>query len=287
MKVAVTGGSGFIGSHMVRHFSATDISRHTGYDILNLHGLDVLEDFDVVVHLAALLDKSPEASEQVFLTNVEGTVNVLKSMKPGASLIFASTKDVYGGNSNSYAEVPETCSTDFCGQSPLEWSKLIAERYIEYYANMCGLRRCIFRLSTVCAVPEPGTVSNFPHGFVERINMGEPIHLPPGPSPIRDFLHIDDFSTAIDAFHSSGLRRGTFNLGGGRSNADTLRGFIDRLENASGLQAVVEENDSVPRPQQNRYVSDLSLIGHELGWTPSKGLDQIADYLVGREGIAR
>jgi nucleoside-diphosphate-sugar epimerase len=119
---------------------------------------------------------------------------------------------------------------------------------------------------------------------VEQINIGEPIRLPSGTSPIRDFLHIDDFSKAIECFLDSGIRRGIFNLGGGRSNADSIKGFIKRLENASGLQAVIEESDEYIKPMQNRYVSDLTLIGHELGWNPTKGLGEIASYLVGREG---
>jgi nucleoside-diphosphate-sugar epimerase len=285
MKVAVTGGSGFLGSHIVRYFSATDFSRRTGHDILNLHDMSALEEFDLVIHLAGLLEKSPEASEQVFLTNVEGTVNVLKSMRPDSTFVFASTKDVYGGNSNAYPETPETCSTDFCGQSPLEWSKLIAERYIEFYSNLRRLKHCIFRLSTVCALPDHGTTPNFPSHFVDQINKGEPIRLPSGPSPLRDFMHIDDFSAAIDAFNESGLRRGLFNLGGGPSNAETLRGFISRLEDASELQAVVIESEAVPKPLQNRYVSDLTLIDHELGWKPRVNLDEIVTYLLGREAL--
>jgi nucleoside-diphosphate-sugar epimerase len=283
MKVAVTGGSGFLGSHIVRHFSAADISRHSGHDVLSLHDMGVLEDFDLVVHMAALLDKSPDSSEQVFMTNVEGTLNVIKAMRPGATLVFSSTKDVYGANANSFPEVPETCPTEFSGQSPLEWSKAIAERYLDYYANVRGVRLCIFRLSTICARPDRGTVPNFPFDFLEKINTGEPILLPPGPSPVRDFLHISDMNSAIESFHSSGLRRGTFNLGGGRMNTDTLRGFIQRLEEVTGLQAVVRESDSVPRPLQLRYVSDLTLVGHELGWEPTKNLDHIAFYLAGRE----
>lgn len=282
MKVAVTGGSGFLGSHVVRYFSAEDFSRKSGKDLLNLRDTNELAEFDLVIHFAALLDKSPDAAEQVFMTNVEGTVNVLKSMRRGATFILASTKDVYGGNANAYAETPESCSTEFCGQSPLEWSKLIAEKYSEFYSNLRDFRHCVFRLSTICARPFEGTVANFPHHFVQQINIGEAIRLPSGPSPVRDFLHVDDMSKAIEAFHDSTLRRGLFNLGGGRTHADSLRGFIGRLETESGLQAVINESESIPRSVQQRYVSDLSAIDHELGWKPVISLEEIVVDLLRR-----
>src|SRR4028118_1340753 len=151
MKILVTGGSGFLGTHVKEYFGADDYSRRSNLDLLNLQDAQIVEDYDVVIHLAATLDKSPEAAEEVFLTNVEGTINLLRSMKENSVFIFASTKDVYGRFADNYREVPETCQTLYNGQSALEWSKLIAERYVEFYANQNNFRSCIFRLSTVYA----------------------------------------------------------------------------------------------------------------------------------------
>ncbi|HNU09409.1 MAG TPA: NAD-dependent epimerase/dehydratase family protein, partial [Pyrinomonadaceae bacterium] len=108
MKIIVTGGSGYIGSHVRDYFGADDFSRRSNRDVLNLQDVSLIEDYDLVIHLAAEMDKSPENAESVFLTNVEGTVNVLRSVRPGAAMIFASTKDVYGRFADNYAEVPET-----------------------------------------------------------------------------------------------------------------------------------------------------------------------------------
>ncbi len=78
MNILVTGGSGFLGTHIRKFFGADDFSRRSGLDVLNLQDAQTVQDYDVVIHLAATLDKSPEAAEEVFLTNVEGTINLLR-----------------------------------------------------------------------------------------------------------------------------------------------------------------------------------------------------------------
>ena len=149
MKILVTGGSGYLGTHVRKFFNADDFSRRSSLDILNIDDVTMVKDYDVVIHLAALLDKDPDNSGNVFLTNIDGTVNLLREMKEDAVFIFASTKDVYGRFADNFSQVNENCPTLFAGQSPLEWSKLIAERYVEYYSNARNFRSCIFRLSTV------------------------------------------------------------------------------------------------------------------------------------------
>ena len=107
MKILVTGGSGYLGTNVRRFFNADDMSRRSNLDILNIRDAAIVRDYDLVIHLAARLDKSSAAAEEVFLTNVEGTVNLLREMKENAVFIFASTKDVYGRFADNYAEVSE------------------------------------------------------------------------------------------------------------------------------------------------------------------------------------
>lgn len=273
MKTLVTGGSGFLGTHLGRFFNADDFSRRSGFDILNLQDVQRVEDYDLVIHLAALLDKSPEAAEEVFLTNVEGTINLLRRVKTDSVFIFASTKDVYGRFADNYREVPETCPTIYNGQSALEWSKLIAEQYVNFYANQRNFRSCIFRLSTVYAPPTVSNTPNFVTNYAEMINEGELIRLPGNGSPRRDLLHVEDFSRACLAFADSTLRHGLYNLGGGRENALKLRELIEKMEDVSGLQAVVDEENPLPAPVPMNYVSDLSLIMQELDWKPEINLE--------------
>ncbi|MEP7149373.1 MAG: NAD(P)-dependent oxidoreductase [Acidobacteriota bacterium] len=274
MKVLVTGGSGYIGTHVRRYFGADDLSRSSGLDILNTADAAIAADYDVVIHLAGHLDKAPDAAEQVFLTNVEGTVNVLKNCRPDAVFIFASTKDVYGRFADNFADVPESCQTLYAGQTALEWSKLIAERYVEFYANELGFRSCIFRMSTVYGAKTQNTNPNFVGGYVDAINMGESIRLPGGGRPRRDLLHVDDFSAACKAFVDSVIRHGLYNIGGGRANAVTLNELLTKLEDVSGLQAIVDAEHPLPDPVPMNYVSDLSLIRQELDWEPNIGLEE-------------
>jgi nucleoside-diphosphate-sugar epimerase len=274
MNILVTGGSGFLGTHAREFFDADDFSRRAGLDVLNLQDAQTVQNYDVVIHLAATLDKSPEAAEEVFLTNVEGTINLLRSMKENSVFIFASTKDVYGRFADNYREVPETCQTLYNGQSALEWSKIIAERYIEFYANQNNFRSCIFRLSTVYAPMSEGNTPNFVSHYIDAINMGESLHLPANGTPRRDLLHVEDFAKACDAFIDSVIRHGLYNLGGGAENAMSLRELINKIEEVSGLQVVIDEENLSPAPVPLNYVSDLTLVKQELGWKPKISVEE-------------
>ena len=268
MKTLVTGGSGYLGTHIRRYFDADDLSRRSGLDVLNAADVLAVEDYDVVIHLAACLDKSPDAADEVFLTNVEGTINVLKNVRRDAVFILASTKDVYGRFADNFANVPEECQTLYSGQSALEWSKLIAERYVEYYAHEKGFRASILRLSTVYAPKSEGNTPSFVGHFAEAINTGARIRLPGAGRPVRDALHVDDLAKVCEAFADSAIRHGLYNVGGGRENASTIRGLVEKMEEVSGLQAVIDEQNPLQDPVPFNYVSSLDRVSHELGWKP-------------------
>ncbi len=273
MKVLVTGGSGFLGTHIRKFFAADDFSRRENLDLLNMQDAQTVENYDVVIHLAAELDKSPASAERVFLTNVEGTINLLHAMAENSVFIFASTKDVYGRFADTFAEVPETCSTIYNGQSALEWSKLIAERYVEFYAHQRNFRSCIFRLSTVYAPESEGNTPNFVSHYADAINKGEPLRLPANGTPHRDLLAVEDFARACQAFIDSVIRHGLYNLGGGAKNTLSLRELVEKMEEVSGCQAVIDEENPLPAPVPLNYVSDLKLIQQELDWSPEISLD--------------
>jgi len=273
MRILVTGGSGYLGTHVRRFFDAEDLSRRSHLDILNPLDASRVAAYDVVIHLAAHLSKDPNDAEQCFRTNVEGTVNLLREMPPQTVFILASTKDVYGPHADDFDVVPETCRTDYAKHSALEWSKLIAERYVEYYAAQRDVRSCIFRLSTVYARPSEGNGNGFVTHYVESVKRGWPIRLPLDGKPVRDIMHVDDFSRACRAFVDSSATQGLYNLGGGRENAVSLREIIDRVGTMIQCDPVIDESASVPAPVPLNYVSDLARIEQELGWRPSISID--------------
>lgn len=274
MRVLVTGGSGYLGIHVRRFFAADDFSRRSHLDILDPVDVEQVSDYDVVIHLAAHLDKDPTAAALSFRTNAEGTANVISRMRPNSVFIYASTKDVYGAHASAYEEVPETCPTDYANHTALEWSKLIGERYVDYYARQRDVRVCIFRLSTVYARPSDGNESGFVTHYIESVKRGWPIQVPLGGQAVRDILHVDDFARACKAFIDSSRTSGLYNLGGGRANAASLREIIDSVGQLISLEPIIQQNERLPHPVPVRYVSDLTRVREELRWQPEIGIEE-------------
>jgi CDP-paratose 2-epimerase len=274
LRVLVTGGSGYLGTHVRRFFQAEDLSRRSQLDVMNPLDAGRAGFYEVVIHLAAFSSKNPADAETCFRTNVEGTINLLREMQPNSVFVFASTKDVYGAHADNFAQVPETCSTDYQNQSALEWSKLIAEKYVEYYAAKRNFRSCIFRLSAVYARPSEGNENGFVTHYVESVKRGWPIRLPVEGKPVRDILHVDDFSLACRAFIDSQVTQGLYNLGGGRANAWSLREIIDKTAEIIQCNPVFDESNPLPAPVPLNYVTDLTRVRAELGWQPQIGIEE-------------
>lgn len=274
MKILVTGGSGYLGTHVRRFFNAADFSRRSGHDVLSGYEASLVADYDAVIHLAAYLDKSPEGADLSFRTNAEGAANIVKNLRPGSAFIYASTKDVYGAHADSYPEVPETCPTDYMGQTALEWSKLIGERYVEYWARQRNVRTCIFRMSNVYARPSSGNEFGFVTHYVESVKRGWPIRLPLGGRLVRDILHVDDFSRACRAFIDSSHVYGLYNLGGGKQNSARLIDIVTMVGNLIQLKPNLVDDDTLPPPVPVNYVSDLTRVREQLGWQPEIGMEE-------------
>ena len=274
MRILVTGGSGYLGTHVCRFFDADDFSRRSGHDVLAPEDVKSVANYDAVIHLAAHLDKDPNAADLCFQTNVEGTANVIRNMTQNSVFIYASTKDVYGDNAEQFQQVPETCPTSYTGQSALEWSKLIGERYLEYYARERNVRACIFRMSSVYARPSDGNENGFVTHYVESVKHGWPIRLPLGGLPSRDILHVDDFARACQAFIDSSQVYGLYNLGGGIRNSVTLRELVNIVGSLIELEPVIVDHANMPNPIPLNYVSDLTRIHEQLGWQPTIGVKE-------------
>lgn len=273
MKTLVTGGSGYLGTFVRNFFGADDFSRRSGFDVRDEQAVERVADYDVVIHLAAYFDKSPEGASECFRTNATGTANVLRNMKPGAIFIYASTKDVYGSHAEDLEYVDEKTSTDYNGQSAFEWSKFIGERYVEYYANARKLRACIFRLSTIFARPSADNAPGIVTHYVESVKHRVPIRLPAGVDPVRDILYVDDFSRACRSFINSPVQFGLYNLGGGRLNAVSLRDLLKQIGSIVDIEPVIQDDPAMPAPVPLRYVSDTRRVEKELDWRPQIAVD--------------
>jgi CDP-paratose 2-epimerase len=271
MKIIVTGGSGYLGTHVRRCLGADSLSRREGIDIRKPGSLGFLDRYDAVVHMAAHLDKSSEAADLCFAVNALGTLNILKKLRRNQTLVLASTKDVYGNHTLHRRTVSERCPTSFCGQNAYEWSKLIAEKYVEYYSDRLNLRTVILRLSTTYAPLTEGNKGSFVNYFAGAISRGTPIHLKARGRQVRDLLHVEDLARAIRRCLESDVSGEIFNIGGGPGNTITLAGLVDTLSGLIGKKPVLELS-SEKEPGQMRYVSDTGKISRILGWRPRIGL---------------
>jgi nucleoside-diphosphate-sugar epimerase len=273
MKTLVTGGNGYLGTFVRGFFEADDFSRRSGFDVRDEQAVARVADYDVVIHLAAHFDKSPDGASECFRINATGTANVLRNMKPGAVVIYASTKDVYGSHAEGVEYVDESMSTDYCGQSAFEWSKLIGERYVEYYAHSRNLRACIFRLSTIFARPTEDNAPGIVTHYVESVKHRVPVRLPEGYDPVRDILYVDDFSRACRSFINSSVQFGLYNLGGGRLNTVSLRELLTKIGSIVDIEPIIQDDPAMPPPVPLRYVSDTKRIENELDWRPQISVD--------------
>jgi nucleoside-diphosphate-sugar epimerase len=139
---------------------------------------------------------------------------------------------------------------------------------------MLGVRSCIFRLSTVYARQTEDNEPGFVTHYVESVKRRWPITLPLQGKPVRDLLHVEDFSRACRAFIDSSVQRGLYNLGGGSAQATTLRQIVETVGRMIDLEPVIESSESAGAPVPVNYISDLSRVKAELNWKPEIGIEE-------------
>ena len=243
MKAFVTGGAGFIGSHLVERLLADgkeviaidDLStgdsnalkKHMEKKGFAFHQLDVrnyervsslLEGCDVVFHLAAQtsVEESVKDPLQTNSINVDGTLTMLQaSVKRGVKrFVFSSSAAVYGKPS----ELPLKETSPTRPISPYGASKLASEYYVKVFNHIHRLETVVLRLFNVYGPgqrmsPYAGVVLR----FAEAIKKGEPLTIFGDGNQIRDFIHIDDCVNAlILAMEERNANGQTINIGTGR-----------------------------------------------------------------------
>ena len=307
--ILITGGAGFIGSHVVRRFvnkypdylivnadkltyagnleNLADIDTKKNYlfektDIVNK--LQVLElfkkyNFDDVIHLAAEshVDRSITGPDEFVFTNIVGTVNMLNAAlsiwqnnSEGKLFYHISTDEVYGSLG---PEGSFTETTPYDPQSPYSASKASSDHMVRAYHNT-------FKLPVVISNCSNNYGPNqFPEKLIplaiNNIKNSKPIPVYGKGENIRDWLYVEDHAAAIDLIFHKCTTGETYNIGGQNEwkNIDLIKLLCKIMDIRLGRNTGTSEKLITyvkDRPGHDmRYAINSSKLSRELGWSPS------------------
>lgn len=303
MNFLVTGGAGFIGSHVcerllhsghavwafddLNSFYDPQIKRHNLRDIQSLakpfefvHGdladraalddLFVSTKFDQVIHLAARAGVRPSLEEPALYqrVNVEGTVNVLEAARRNGvkKITIASSSSVYGVN----AKVPFNESDPiFSAISPYAASKLACEALGHVYHHIYGLDVVMLRFFTVYGPRQRPDLAI--HKFAKLIHAGKAIPVFGDGSTARDYTYITDIVDGVLACTQKEFGYEIFNLG--ESQTVKLSQLIELLEAALGKKANLDRQPPQPGDVPITF-ADVSKARAKLGYAPRVKINQ-------------
>lgn len=308
-KFLITGGAGFIGSHVVRHF----VNRYPDYSIVNLDKLtyagnlsnlsdiehkqnyvfikgDIVdplfiddlfetEHFSSVIHLAAEshVDRSITAPIDFVMTNVVGTVNLLNAARKFWKDDYASRRFYHVSTDEVYGSLCEdgmfTEETPYDPHSPYSASKASSDHFVRAYADTYGMNTVISNCSN-----NYGSY-HFPEKLIplaiNNIKNNKPVPVYGKGENIRDWLWVEDHARAIDVIFHNAKPNDTYNIGGHNEwkNIDLIRLLCKIMDKKLGrLEGESEKLITFITDRAGhdlRYAIDSTKLQKELGWTPS------------------
>jgi UDP-glucose 4-epimerase len=306
--VLVTGGAGFIGSHVVDGLvragysvkvldnlsagSLDNIASHVRDGLVEFVEGDIRDsvlaeklcrDVDAVVHLAALVSVplSLEDPDSTFDVNVNGTSNVLYSCcsENVRKVVFASSCAVYGA--------PERLPIDeghpTCPMSPYASSKLEGEHVCEAFSECSRADVVVFRFFNVYGSRQKsGMYAGVITKFLDRAGRGEPLVIYGDGSQTRDFVHVSDVVQAVLTVLGKNCVEGTFNVGSGVEVS--VEALAEKVLEVTGKNV-----DVVHEPARlgdiERSVADVFKAQEQFGFSPKVSLDEGLRRLVRERGL--
>jgi UDP-glucuronate 4-epimerase len=303
MNFLVTGGAGFIGSHVcerllqsghavwafddlnsfyspaVKERNLREIAAlgkpfsFTLGELSDIHALNNLFDqvqFDQIIHLAARAGVRPSLAEPEFFqqVNVEGTVNILEAARRHGikKVVLASSSSVYGVNKKvPFAESDPVFSVI----SPYAASKLACEALGHVYHYVYGMDVTMLRFFTVYGPRQRPDLAI--HKFAKLISAGKPIPVYGDGSTARDYTYISDIVDGVIACTERKFTYEIFNLGG--SETVTLSRLIELIERALDKKAIIQRHPAQAGDVPLTY-ADGTKSGKLLGYAPKVKIEQ-------------
>jgi len=308
MRILITGGAGFIGSHLSEKYTLEGhtvlcLDNFMNGDLGNIRGLlnyknfklikgdvrdvDLLEkivrDADVIIHLAAQIhvDRSIIEPRLTYDINVFGTLNILELARryDVEKLIYTSTSEVYG----SAQYIPMDEKHPLNAPHPYGASKIAADRMCHAYIETYGLNICIMRPFNTFGPRQKDTgYGGAISIFVRRVLSGNPPIIYGDGEQTRDYMYIEDLAKAYELVlkHKKPIKE-PINFGTGKETR--IIDLAKTIITLCGKQKKIKPVHVAPRPGEvQRLIADCTKAKNLLGWLPQyhleDGLKKFVDW---------